>query len=228
MGRGRWALSVVVAIVATLTGCAIQDARPATPRTTFTPPKEHWVQFVGDSYTGGSEMGGRAEKGWPTIVGARLRTDGLAMTAVADTHEGSSGYARRGLQGGVFADQLKFKDLSLIVFFGSRNDGGIPLDELAMAVGDTYAKAKAASPKARLLVLGPLWPEVENLPPGGLAVRDTVRDQALAAGATFVDPLAEGWLDDPALMGPDGVHPNDAGHAYLAEKIEPLMQTALS
>ena len=30
------------------------------------------------------------------------------------------------------------------------------------------------------------------------------------------------------LIGPDGVHPNDAGHAYMAEKIAPLIHTQLS
>ena len=45
----------------------------------------------------------------------------------------------------------------------------------------------------------------------------------------FVDPLAEGWfVGRPDLIGADGVHPNDAGHAYLAEKIAPLIRSQLT
>jgi lysophospholipase L1-like esterase len=30
------------------------------------------------------------------------------------------------------------------------------------------------------------------------------------------------------LIGPDGVHPTDAGHAYMAEKIAPLIRSQLA
>jgi len=62
-----------------------------------------------------------------------------------------------------------------------------------------------------------------------LALRDSLHDQARAMGAVFVDPLAEGWfVGRPDLIGPDGVHPTDAGHAYLAEKIAPLISAQLT
>mgnify|MGYP002623887115 CR=1 FL=1 len=48
------------------------------------------------------------------------------------------------------------------------------------------------------------------------------------AGATFVDPIAEGWfVGRPELIGADGVHPTDAGHQYLADKIAPLIGARL-
>lgn len=51
---------------------------------------------------------------------------------------------------------------------------------------------------------------------------------AVAAGALFVDPLASEWLlDRPELIGADGVHPDDTGHAYLAGLIEPVVRSAL-
>ncbi len=49
------------------------------------------------------------------------------------------------------------------------------------------------------------------------------------AGATFVDPIAARWfVDRPGLIGADGVHPTDAGHAYMAEKLAPLISAALN
>jgi lysophospholipase L1-like esterase len=48
-------------------------------------------------------------------------------------------------------------------------------------------------------------------------------------GATFVDPIAEHWfVGRPDLIGADGVHPNDAGHQYMADRIAPLIRTQLS
>jgi lysophospholipase L1-like esterase len=62
-----------------------------------------------------------------------------------------------------------------------------------------------------------------------LELRDTLRGQAKAIGAVFVDPLAEGWfVGRPELIGADGVHPTDAGHAYMAEKIAPLIRSQLA
>jgi lysophospholipase L1-like esterase len=62
-----------------------------------------------------------------------------------------------------------------------------------------------------------------------LYIRDTLNSQADWAGATFIDPIREGWfVGRPDLIGPDGVHPNDAGHAYMAEKIAPLIRAQLS
>lgn len=59
--------------------------------------------------------------------------------------------------------------------------------------------------------------------------RNAVRDSATARGIAFVDPLEEGWFRDgiTGLIGLDGVHPNDAGHAYLAEKLAPHIQSLL-
>jgi lysophospholipase L1-like esterase len=51
---------------------------------------------------------------------------------------------------------------------------------------------------------------------------------AAAAGATFVDPLADRWfVGHPELIGADHVHPTDAGHAYMAGLIRPAIEKAL-
>ncbi|MDT4998170.1 MAG: hypothetical protein QOK12_275, partial [Mycobacterium sp.] len=47
-------------------------------------------------------------------------------------------------------------------------------------------------------------------------------------GATWIDPIAERWfVGRPDLIGADGVHPTDAGHAYMAGKIAPLIAAQL-
>jgi lysophospholipase L1-like esterase len=62
-----------------------------------------------------------------------------------------------------------------------------------------------------------------------LGIRDALKYQAGVAGATFIDPIAQGWfVGRPELIGKDGVHPTDAGHAYMAEKIAPLIGAQLA
>jgi len=47
-----------------------------------------------------------------------------------------------------------------------------------------------------------------------------VRDAVQTTGVTFVDPIAANWFDqNPINIAPDGVHPTDAGHAVIAERL---------
>ena len=51
---------------------------------------------------------------------------------------------------------------------------------------------------------------------------------AAAVNASFVDPIAERWfIDQPNLLGGPRAAPTDAGHAYLAAKIAPLIAQQL-
>lgn len=77
-------------------------------------------------------------------------------------------------------------------------------------------------------MIGPPWGS-STPPPSVLAIRGTLRTQATAIGATFVDPIAEDWVvGRPDLIGHDGVHPADAGHAYMAAKSAPLIYSQLT
>ena len=96
-----------------------------------------------------------------------------------------------------------------------------------MAAG-TLHLARHTAPDARVLVIGPPWPTAAP-PPAVLTIRNSLRAQAAAIGATFVDPIDAGWfVGRPDLIGHDGVHPTDAGHVYLAEKIAPLIYSQLT
>ena len=87
--------------------------------------------------------------------------------------------------------------------------------------------ARRGAPTARLLVIGPPWP-TDDVPDNVWRVRDALAAEAAAIGATFIDPLAEHWfVGRPELIGKDGIHPTDAGHAYMADKIAPLILAQL-
>ncbi len=77
-------------------------------------------------------------------------------------------------------------------------------------------------------MIGQSW--TSNSPPSSVTgPRDTLRTEATAAGATFVDPLAERWFvtDTAQLVSRDGVTLTDQGHKYLADQLQPRIAAAL-
>lgn len=183
------------------------------------------VLIIGDSYTAGSDEGGNGTAGWATQAAARLIDQGYDLRRY-DLAAGGSGYVEAGPSGDTFVNLATQapEGMELVVVFGSRNDGSQPEEVIRAAAAQTYELLLAASPEARLLVIGPPW--VNDRPPAAiLAARDAVEEAAVAAGATFVDPIEAGWFagDAEEFIGGDGVHPTDEGHRYLADLITPLM-----
>lgn len=212
------ALAAATAAALAMTGCSREPAEL---------PGEQIV-VVGDSYTMGPNDSGTDPDAWPAMVWQDLRGRGYEVDPTV-AGEGGAGYAHPGYKDSVFADKAKAirRSTDLTVFFGSANDIDAPVDEVPGAVRSTLEQAKSAAPGAKLVVIGPAWPYPEP-PPEVWQVRDAVRDAASAVGASFVDPLEQRWLwDDPSLIGPDKIHPNQAGQQYLAGKIGPLIQAEL-
>lgn len=187
------------------------------------------LAIVGDSYTNGTDIGGQGPKAWTARAWLALARQGMQVQPDVAA-EGRAGYGVRGDHGSLFEDltaRAVHPDDALVVFFGSRNDQGVDPQVLAGMAHDTFALSRRTAPSARLLVIGPPWP-TPDVPEAVLQIRDLLNVQARAAGATFVDPLADRWFfGRPDLVGADGVHPNDAGHAYMAEKMARLIGAQL-
>lgn len=218
--RRRYCLpAVVIAVSLLVSGCSQDPAKL---------PGEQ-IAVIGDSYTTGLSDNPADPNVWPAMVWQDLRDRGYGIDPTV-AGEGGAGYANPGYRGGTFADKARqavrrYSDV--IVFFGSANDIDAPADAVPEAVRATLKDARRTAPEAKLLVIGPAWPRPDP-PPEVWRVRDAVRDEATGAGATFVDPLEQRWLwDDPALIGPDKIHPDPAGQKYLAEKIGPLIEAQL-
>lgn len=188
------------------------------------------IAVIGDSYTTGSDQGGTGTAGWPTQVWRALSDHGIAVTPTVAA-EGGAGYCTRGNQGNVFEDltvrAVKPSDV-LVVFFGSRNDKDVDPTRLSITMYGTFKLARQIARSAKFLVIGPPWPTADP-PPNIRRIRDVLGYQAELAGATFVDPIAARWfVGRPELIGADGVHPTDAGHTYMAEKLAPLIGAQLN
>jgi lysophospholipase L1-like esterase len=188
------------------------------------------IAVIGDSYTTGTDEGGLGPKSWTALAWHTLAQRGVRIAADVAA-EGRAGYVVPGDHDSIFEDltaRATKSDDALVVFFGSRNDQGADLGLLAAKARDTFDLARRFAPNAKFLVIGPPWPTAD-VPDPMLQIRDVLNAAARAAGATFVDPIGDRWfVDRPDLIGPDGVHPNDAGHEYLAGKIAPLIGMQLS
>jgi hypothetical protein len=198
---------------------------PAATTSAAQPPPEGTknVVVIGDSYTTQGPMV------FPQLAGQQLMAEGIELKGAMGSEDGS-GYVTPGAQGTTFGQRIaKFvtPDASVVVFVGGRADETAPADALTKATADAYAQTRSVAPGAALLVIGPFCPE-GNPSPGLLAMRDIVRAQAQAAGATFVDPVDEGWLvGDPRLVGADGKLPSQAGNMFLAQKFAPILKSVL-
>ncbi|WP_326546518.1 GDSL lipase [Mycolicibacterium sp. ND9-15] len=224
----RLATIAVAVAVLVVTGC--QHPKPTGHKEIVTlTVAANRVAVIGDSYTTGGAEGGLGEKGWTTQAWQILAQQGLATTADVGA-EGGAGYGTRGNRGSLFEDLTAATvkpDDTLVVFFGSRNDQSADPAQLSILIYGTFALARRIAPSALFLVIGPPWPTTD-VPPAVVRIRDTLRYQAELADATFVDPIADRWfVDRPELIGPDGVHPTDAGHTYMAKKIAPLIGAQL-
>lgn len=215
----------VSALIAHNRPAAAAAFTPLTSAPSSAAPKVPVIAVFGDSYTGGTALGGQGTKNWAQIVGRQVHATMRVAAA------GGGGYVQVSpFTHGTFTDLIAAHPptgADLVIVFGSRNDSGQDPAEVQSAAAADFAAITHADPAAKLLVVGPCW-SAGTPPAGALAARDAVQKAAVAAGATFVDPLSGGWFSGRTdLIGSDGVHPTDAGHAYLADKIEPAVRSAI-
>jgi len=182
------------------------------------------VSVIGDSYTAGSGEGGLKTANW--VPQADTAVTSATMVSKAS---GGSGYVNPGPKGRVFRDLIPESvkpTTDLVVFFGSRNDQR-NAQEVRAAAEAAYAEARKIAPEAKLLVIGAPWVDAA-VPESITAINAALAEATAAAGGTFVDPVSANWyIENPSLIGKDGVHPTDEGHAYTASKIAPLITAAL-
>lgn len=223
-------VAVAVAAFALVPDLSVTSARTPAP-TLVAAPKVPRVVLVGDSYTGTTKMGGAGDKQWTKLIQAKL----YASNQRSDwdvTTLGGSGYINTGTANKNFAagvEEPLMGNADIAILFGSRNDATSPLADVQAAAPKTINRFKERNPSAKLIVIGPTW--ITGNPPANLlAMRDAIKDATVAAGGTFVDPLADGWFfgPDARFIGSDGVHPTDEGNQYLADKILPAITAALT
>jgi lysophospholipase L1-like esterase len=200
----------------------VVDVPPAEPQIVLGPGPGATAVFLGDSFTSGWDGAGLGAAGWPRLVGSARgwRTVNLA---VAGTGFRNPGWTNQPIAARV-STALQ-SDPDVIIVAGGHNDSRWSAAATARAADEVIDRLRTAAPDALLVIVAPIWQN--GSPPGrALALRDHLRRKAEAVGAVFVDPLAEGWFSGPGhrLIGSDGLHPTDAGHRFIAERVRAALE----
>jgi lysophospholipase L1-like esterase len=190
---------------------------PPTPKAVPRAAGGRTAVFLGDSYTTGWNGAGIGSRGWPKIVAHSLgwRTVNLA---VAGTGFMNPGWTKQPL-GSRVDDAIRLRP-DVVVVASGHNDSRWSTTATDRAADKAIERLRQALPDARMIIIGPIWPS--GRPPARcLDLRDHLRRTAASIGATFIDPLGEGWFAGGyrRLIGADGIHPTNAGHRRIADRV---------
>ena len=177
------------------------------------------VVFLGDSLSAGYEL--PADEAFPAVLGRRLASAGRAVRIV---NAGVSGDTTAG--GLARVDWVLRQNPDVFVLELGANDGlrGLDLAETEANLRAIAERARAAG--ARVLLCGMRLPP--NYGAEYVEAFEAVFPRVAAdLGLDLMPFLLEGVAGEPELNLADGIHPNAAGHAHLAERIHPFVEALL-
>ncbi|WP_258064419.1 SGNH/GDSL hydrolase family protein [Arthrobacter sp. ZGTC131] len=176
--------------------------------------------FLGDSYAAGigSSVGNRrwtallsSKRDWGEINGGY----GGTGYGTAGQVDGGKSYADRV---SAFASRVSNAETSLVIVSGGRSDLSSTEAEVTAGIAQTFTSLRKSLPNSKIIALSPLWDD-DNPPERLSKIAEQVRAAVTRVGGQYVD-IGQPFTGRLDLIGPDGVHPNDAGYELLAEKID--------
>lgn len=206
-------------ILAILGAAALVIARLAsatTPPTADRFPDGPTVAFYGDSYTLGT---GASD---PTLRWSTLISVPRGWNEVNPSVNGL-GFVnnRSSLPGQDLVQQVIAADPDIVfVTMGLNDNFSMPAaaDQIRAAITDDLGALASALPEARLIVVEPFW--YTDTRPGSVdQINGWVQAGAAAVDADYIDGASR-WIEGhPEWIGPDGLHPSDAGYAEIADRM---------
>lgn len=228
--------SCAVVALLVLSGCGGTDDKPPAARTSPSRAQQPVkavpspiavtapvVMMFGDSYTAGTsqtapertyaaQTGRRL--GWQVIIGGRAGTGFLAKVGGRDF-------------GALYADQLAWRPApDMVLVSGGHNDVGRPAAAVAGAAQRLLTDMGRRWPGTHLVLMGPMFGG--DAPRDGLRIRDALRGVAIRLRIRFIDPVDAQWItgdrrrgrgNAPKYVMRDGVHLNEAGAGYVADRL---------
>ena len=209
---------------------------PAGASLTKAPPLANRWMVLGDSITAGSGVNTAfGLNSWILRAANYLYWDDPWNQAVGGTgYVADNSGASVPLGERVAADVAPYDPDQLVIWAGY-NDVLEPQASIAAAASDLYAQLATAAPNADVYVVG-VWSPTGTAGPTSIATDETLRAAAATAGLPFISPITgriydgdgdlvssqRPWITDAnaaTYVGSDGRHPNDAGHAYIAQRM---------
>jgi lysophospholipase L1-like esterase len=187
------------------------------PRVVLRAPPGARVVVLGDSYTSGWNGAGLGRRNWTALVGS---SRGWTVTnlAVAGTGYRNPGWTSQPV-GSLVPRTIRLRP-DVVILATGHNDSRWTAASTSAEAERVIARLRAGLPDAVIVLLAPIW-QNGSPPTRCLVLRDHLRRTAAAVGAVFVDPLSGRWFagSDHRFIGPDGLHPTDAGHRHIADEL---------
>lgn len=179
------------------------------------------ILSVGDSLTFG--LGVPADKTWPALLEARLKTDGYPGVKVINA--GSSG-ATTAFGVSTLKFHLKRGKPDLIIYALGANDGLRGIDPATTEKNLSTAMELIQAQGVKVLLLGMKAPPNygEKFPKDFESSFVKVKDKYKPA---FVPFFLEGVAGKPELNQADGIHPNEKGYEQVLSLIYPKVKELL-
>lgn len=175
------------------------------------------VAFYGDSYTLGTGASA-PEQRWSTRI-----AEARGWNEVNPSVNGLGFINNRRTFGeGDLPSQVIAADPDIVFITMGLNDN-FSFDragaEIEAQIGADFARLKSELPDAQFIVVEPFW-YTDTRPESVGTIIGWVEAAAADIGAEYI-PGASRWLEGhPELMAADGLHPNDAGYAEMAERMD--------
>lgn len=222
---GAVALVAIALIGSPMHSVGADPAETARPFPVDDPLVAPEVVFIGDSFTGGSDMGGRGDSNWTVLAAHEL---GWASCVFG---VGGSGWTRatNGWTYGARIDWALSMRPSAIVFANGINDFKDGTDDIAPALDQALSYLRSKAPDLPVVYMGPIKVN-DSQSPRINEVTAQIRGIAAAHDVTFIDAADPAWFagDMHSYIGSDNFHPTDEGHKYLASKfVEALTATGV-
>lgn len=205
-------------------------ANPGTPRMR--------VVFQGDSITGGSGMNTGDSLGtWAHRFARYSGVDDPWIEAI-----GGTGYIATGSAvtiGARTATDVTAYSPAAVMLWGGYNDGLETPSNVATACTSVITAYQSGLPSAQVILVG-MWSPAGTAATAHVNIDNALKAVALAKGVPFVSPITGQVLDGAgnvvltagkwvtpgnvaAMVGSDGVHPTDAGHELIANRMYDAM-----
>jgi lysophospholipase L1-like esterase len=212
--------SVTLAVLGALGACALFGCAPAADPAVATPGAPV-AAFYGDSYTLGTGAGDAANR-WSSVI-SRER----GWTEVNPSVNGLGFVNNRDRMTEDLVDQVIAADPDIVfVTMGLNDNFSWPerAADIRVAIDTDFAKLRDALPDARFIVVQPFW-YTDEQPESLLTISGWVRDAAASIDADYIDGAKDWIRGHPEWMAADGLHPNDAGYAAMAERMDAELAT---
>ncbi len=203
------------------------------------------IACVGNSITAGARVTDPSQYGYPAILSDLLQSGGYQKCLVRNFGIGGATVLKFGTPNiWRVLDSLKlFVPDIVIIEVGTNETVGEPrrnwehIDAFETDYQEYIHRLRVINPACRIILCSPpdMVLTTPNLPADRVAnlterrpriweLRERIRTLSKAEGIYFLD-LSKAFRGRPDLMTPmDGVHPNQAGYAFLAEQVFHLLK----